>query len=94
MSTEREDGDGLGLPVLEDLEIFLLQIADEVPLLVGDDDVDLDVVDLDLEGRLLRRCGGGSGAAAVLAGASAPCRSRNTTSADRTAKLCCVTFMG
>ena len=55
----REHADGLGLPVLEDLEIFLLQVADVVPLPVGDDDVDFDVVDLHLEGGGLRRRGRG-----------------------------------
>ena len=35
-----------GLPVLEYLEVFLLQVTDEIPLLVGDDRVDLDVLDL------------------------------------------------
>ena len=56
---QRERADRLGLAVLEDLEIFLLQVADVGALLVGDDDVDLDVVDLHLEGRGLRRLGRG-----------------------------------
>ena len=58
---EREGGDRLRLPVLEHLEVFLLQVADDVALPVGDDDVDLDVVDADLEGRLLLRGGGAGG---------------------------------
>ncbi len=56
---QREAADRLRLAVLEDLEILLLQVADEAPLLVGDDRVDLDVVHLQLEGRrfeALRRC--------------------------------------
>ena len=44
----------LRLAVFEDLEVFLLQIADVIAARVGDERVDLDVVDLDLEGR--RRC--------------------------------------
>ena len=51
---EGERIDRLRLPVLEHLKIFLFQIADEISLPVGDDDVDFDVVDLDAEGRLLR----------------------------------------
>jgi hypothetical protein len=47
----------LRLPVLEQLEIFLLQIADEAAVLIGDERVDLDVIDLDLEGRPLRTLG-------------------------------------
>ena len=53
MSTMREGGDRLRLPVLEHLEIFLLEIADETSLPVGDDGVDLDVVDAELERRRL-----------------------------------------
>jgi hypothetical protein len=45
----REGADRLRLPVLEHLEVFLLQIADVLALLVGDDDVDLDVVDRTLK---------------------------------------------
>ena len=48
---EREGADRLRLAILEDLEVFLLEVADEPALLVGDDGVDLDVVDLELEGR-------------------------------------------
>ena len=48
-----EGGDGLRLAVLEHLEVFLLQVADELALLVGNDRVHLDVLDLRLEGRPL-----------------------------------------
>ena len=50
---QREGADGLRLPVLEHLEVFLLQIADEPALLVRHERVDFDVVDLELEGRRL-----------------------------------------
>ena len=61
----REDRHRLRLPVLEDLEVVLRQVADEVALRVGDDGVDLDVVDLDLEGdrRLRVPAAGGAGCA-------------------------------
>jgi hypothetical protein len=44
----------LRLAVFEDLKVFLLQIADVVATRIGDDGVDLDEVDLHLEGRRLR----------------------------------------
>ena len=50
---DRKSGNRLRLAVLEHLKIFLLQVADEGSALIGDDGIDLDVVDLDLEGRLL-----------------------------------------
>ena len=50
-----EGGDDLRFPVLEDLKVFLLQIADELALPIGHDDIDLDVVDADLESGGLRR---------------------------------------
>ncbi len=54
---QRSDRYLLRFSLLEHLEIVLRQVADEVSLLIGDDGVDLDVVDLDLEGdrRLLWR---------------------------------------
>ncbi len=55
MSIGTKFGNRLRLAVFEDLEVFLLQIADVVAARVGDEDVDLDVVDLHLEGRRLRR---------------------------------------
>ncbi len=64
---QREVGDRLRLPVLEHLEVFLLQVADEVALTVGDDGVDLDVVDADLEGRRLLAGGWRRRAAAAAA---------------------------
>ena len=42
---QRELGDRLRLAVLEHLEVLLLQVADDAPLPIGDDGVDLDVVD-------------------------------------------------
>ena len=51
---EGEGADRLRLPILENLEVFLLEVADESALLVGDDGVDLDVVDLELEGRRIQ----------------------------------------
>ena len=53
----RVDRHLLRLAILEDLKIVLVQIANEIPLFVGHDGVDLDVVDLDFErhGRLLSR---------------------------------------
>ena len=56
---KREVGDRLRLPVLEDLEVFLLQIAHVVPARVGYERVDFDVVDLNLEGRSLGLSRGG-----------------------------------
>ncbi len=50
-----ERGNRLRLVVLEYLEVFLFQVPDEVPLLVGDDRIDLDVLDDRLEGG--RGCG-------------------------------------
>jgi hypothetical protein len=47
---DRERADRLGPAVLEDLEIFLLEVADESALLVGHDGVDFDVIDLEFEG--------------------------------------------
>ena len=57
MSTSEDDRHCLRLSLLRDHEVVFGQVADEVALLVGDDRVDLDVVDLDLEGnrRLVRR---------------------------------------
>ena len=52
---EREGADGLTLPVLEHLEVVLRQVADEPALCVGDERVDLDVLDLGLEGGGLER---------------------------------------
>ena len=58
MSTSDNTETVCGLPVLDDLEIVLRQVADGVALRVGDDGVDLDVVDLDPEGhRRLARVG-------------------------------------
>ena len=51
---EREGVDRLRLAVFEDLEIFLLQIANDLALTIRDHDVDFDVVDLHLEGGLRR----------------------------------------
>ncbi len=48
---QREVGHRLRLAVLENLEVFLLQIANVVAARVGDEHVDLDIVDLNLEGR-------------------------------------------
>ena len=49
-----EIGQRLRLAVFENLEVFLLQIADVVALRVGDEDVDFDVVDRHAERRRLR----------------------------------------
>ena len=49
-----ERGHRLRLAVLENLKIVLLQILDEIAVPVGDHDVDLDVVNAQLERRLLR----------------------------------------
>ena len=46
----REHVDLLRLAVFEHLEVVSREARDEVALLVGDDHVDVDVVDLDLEG--------------------------------------------
>ena len=46
MSTSEKVEIGLRLAVLEDLEVVLRQVADELALRVGDERVDLDVVDL------------------------------------------------
>src|SRR5207245_1788193 len=56
---EREGSDRLRPAVLEHLKIFLLEIADEVAGAVRDERIDLDVINLDLEGRLLRLRRGG-----------------------------------
>ena len=40
----------LRLAVLEDLELIGLEVGDRVPLRVGDERIDLDVVHLDAEG--------------------------------------------
>ena len=48
-----DDGEGVELDrlaVFEHLEVVAGQSANEVALLVGDDDIDIDVVDLDLKG--------------------------------------------
>jgi hypothetical protein len=45
----RERSDRLRLPVFQDLEVVLREIADEVSLRVRDPRVNLDVIDLDLE---------------------------------------------
>ena len=66
---ERKCGDGLLLPVLVYLEIFGLEIADDVPLFIRHGDVDLDEIRRDLHhflvgARRRRRRGlaeGGSG---------------------------------
>jgi hypothetical protein len=52
---QTEGADRLALIVLEDLEIFLGQVADELALAVGDERVDLDVLDLGFESRGLQR---------------------------------------
>ena len=52
---ERKRADLLRLAVVQQLEIVLGEIADEIAALVGDDGVDVDEVDLDLERR--RGCG-------------------------------------
>ena len=46
----REHVDFLRLAVFEHLEVFSREAGDEIALLVGHDDVDVDVVHLDLEG--------------------------------------------
>jgi hypothetical protein len=46
---ERELGERLRAAVLEDLHLRLPQVADERPMVVGDDRVDFHVVDVDLE---------------------------------------------
>ena len=46
---ERKRADRLRLPVLEDLKVLLFQIADEVTLTIGDDDVHFHVIDADAE---------------------------------------------
>ena len=51
---QREGGDGLRLPVFEDLEIVFHQTADEFTVAIGDDRVDLDVIDGDAERGSLR----------------------------------------
>ena len=75
-------GDRLRLAVLEDLEVFLLQVADEVALLVGDQGVDLDVVDLDLEGRRLLAAAAGGWPGRRLPGSRRPCRLQSDDQAD------------
>ena len=55
---ERDDRDRLRLAAFQNLEVVLGQAADEVALLVGDAGVDLDVVDLDLEGNRRLVAGG------------------------------------
>ena len=65
MSTSENIDKRLRLAVFDDLEVVLRQVPDEVALRIGDDGVDLDVVDLDLEGdggRLRSGRGGGAGA--------------------------------
>src|SRR5207253_11323930 len=56
---EREGGDRLRPAVLEHLKIFLREIADEGAGAVRDERIDLDVINLDLESRLLRLRRGG-----------------------------------
>ena len=55
MSTSEKAVTVCGLPSSKNLKIFLLQIADEVARPVGDERVDFDVIDLNLEGGLLLR---------------------------------------
>ena len=57
MSTSEAIDTVCGLPCSETWKVVLGEVADEVALLVGDDGVDFDVVDFDLEGnrRLLGR---------------------------------------
>jgi hypothetical protein len=50
-----EGADRLALAVFEDLEVFFLEVADELALAVGDERVDLDVLDLGFEGWGLQR---------------------------------------
>jgi hypothetical protein len=51
---DRKGRDRLRFAVFEDLEISLLQIADEVPVAIDHDGIDLDVIDPDLERRRLQ----------------------------------------
>ncbi len=72
-----------GLAVLEHLEVVARQAPDEVSLLVGDDDIDVDVVDLDLkcDGRTLRISRGlrpRTGDAGGTNNESKPCGDTNT----------------
>ena len=53
--TDRHRRDVLLHAVLVDLEFFILQIGDEIAFVVADDDVGRDEIDLDPEGRILRR---------------------------------------
>src|SRR6185312_15700438 len=65
-----EVGDRLRLAVLEDLKVFLLEIADVVALRVRHEHVDFDVVDRDAERRRLRRLSLARRLLAVDAGAA------------------------
>jgi hypothetical protein len=51
---EGERRDGLGLTVFEDFEVVLCQIADEMPVVVRDRGVHLDILDADAERGELR----------------------------------------
>ena len=55
MLDQRERVDLLRPAVFEDLEVVARETRDEVALVVGDDDVDVDVVHLDLERDARRR---------------------------------------
>jgi len=97
----REHLDLLRLAVFEDDEIVGLEVLDEFAFVVGDDRVDLDVVDLGLEDDrgLARACGGAGwawepalGAAGPICCADGPAASsvdtrRVTESARRISKL-------
>ena len=74
------DDDVLLDAVLVDLELVLLQVGDEIPLLVADDDVVRDEIDLDLEGRFFLCSGGVCGLAGAGACADRPA-TRTTESA-------------
>ena len=69
---DRHRRDVLLHAVFEDLELFLLQIGDEVALVVANDDVVRDEIDRDLEGRFLLRRRRWRAERTVRAVASAP----------------------
>ncbi len=82
MSTSEAIETDLRLAPFEDLEVVFGEVADEVALLVGDDRVDLDVVDLDLEGNR-RLVGRGLGRRGLL-GPQSPMEARREAVTSRT----------